>query len=518
MATPTAHDRLETYRAKRDFSKTSEPRGRAARAKRERAFVIQRHAARREHYDFRLEHHGVLLSWAVPKGPSLDPGDKRLAVHVEDHPLEYGGFEGSIPSGEYGAGTVMLWDRGSWEPHGDVDEGLEKGKLSFTLHGERLQGGWALVRLRARPNERRDNWLLIKEQDEEAERDGDALIENDGMSVKSGRSMEEISKSGAVWHSNRGAGDDGAQKPKSTRATGAVRPAEPGQEEAVAGIHLTNPDRVLYPDQGVTKRALADYYVAVAERMLPHIAGRPLALVRCPQGRAEECFFQKHASQGWPNAFGTIEITEKSATREYMYVEDVAGLVAAAQMGVLELHVWGSHAEKVEQPDRMVFDLDPDEALPFADVKAAARDLKRRLEEIGLLSFPMVTGGKGIHVVVPLERRHGWSEHRAFAEAMARHMAAEQPERYVAVMSKAKRRGKIFIDYLRNQRGATAIAPFSTRAKAGATIALPVSWQGLGRLANAHPATIRTVKRFLGRADPWKDYGRVRQHLPRFDR
>jgi bifunctional non-homologous end joining protein LigD len=842
-------DRLQTYREKRDFSRTAEPSGKpkAPRTRKQgRGYVIQKHAASRLHYDFRLEHNGVLLSWACPKGPSLDPADKRLAVHVEDHPVEYGGFEGTIPKGEYGGGTVMLWDRGHWEPHGDVGAGMAKGKLSFTLHGKRLQGAWALVRLRARDNRRgaRANWLLIKEKDAAAKSPGTRLVERELTSVKSGRTMEQIARGRRVWRSNRtdktsgtrktaakakssgrtasgskkkseasakippfvapqlttlvdappsgadwlheikfdgyrlvasvagntvvlrtrngldwsdkfsslagalaqlpcrsalldgevaiadseghtdfGAlqnalsegsggfgyylfdllhldGEDWRARPlierkqrleqllqntsgkgplfysshvqgrgeqvfdnacelhlegiiskrahdryhsgrtkswlkvkcgmeqefviigwrpsdkagrpfsslllavrdkgelrycgrvgtgysdarlselaarfgklarKDSPAKGMPRPiarraqfVEPVLVAEVAfrgwtrdglirqgsfkglredkpaqaivrerpmpkaqavkqskrnsgdveGVHITNPGRVLYPGQGVTKRALIDYYVAVAERMLPHVAGRPLALVRCPQGRGKECFFQKHASQGWPEAFGTIDIREKSATREYMYVEDVSGLVAAAQMGVLELHVWGSRADRVEQPDRMVFDLDPDEDLPFARVKAAARDLKKRLEAIDLQSFPMATGGKGIHVVVPLTPKHSWQQHREFAEALARHMADERPDLYVANMSKAKRRGKIFVDYLRNQRGATAIAPFSTRAKAGATVALPVSWQGLARLKNAHPATIGNAVRMVSRRDPWADYHKVRQALP----
>jgi bifunctional non-homologous end joining protein LigD len=293
----------------------------------------------------------------------------------------------------------------------------------------------------------------------------------------------------------------------------AVRQSKPESND-IEGIHITNPDRVLYPEQGVTKRTLVDYYLAVADHMLPHVRGRPLALVRCPQESGKECFFQKHASQGWPQAFGTIKIREKSATREYMYVENASGLVAAAQMGVLELHVWGSRAGQVEKPDRMVFDLDPDEDLPFEHVKAAARDLRKRLEAIGLQSFPMATGGKGIHVVVPLTRGHSWQQHREFAEALARHMADEQPDLYVANMSKAKRRGKIFVDYLRNQRGSTAIAPFSTRAKAGATVALPVSWQGLARLKNARPATIENAVRLVSRRDPWAGYHKIRQALP----
>jgi bifunctional non-homologous end joining protein LigD len=534
-------DRLQTYREKRDFTQTAEPSGKGRKAKRGRSFVVQKHAASRLHYDFRLEHAGVLLSWACPKGPSLDPADKRLAVHVEDHPVEYGGFEGTIPKDEYGGGTVMLWDRGSWEPHGDVDEGLAKGKLAFTLHGKRLIGDWALVRLRSRDGRKdtRENWLLVKERDGAAKSPGTALVDRELTSIKSGRTMDQIARGRAVWHSNRTEADASvtrndtrrktsskdstlkkAAKSKTSgraaRSTAKARSA--GQatwtSDEIEGVHITNPDRVLYPEQGVTKRALIDYYLAIAEHMLPYVVGRPLALVRCPQGRGKECFFQKHASQGWPDAFGTIRIREKSATREYMYIEDVRGLVAAAQMGVLELHIWGSRADGVERPDRMVFDLDPDETLPFDQVTAAARDLKKRLEAFGLQSFPMVTGGKGIHVVVPLARKHGWDEHRTFAEALARQMAAEEPERFVANMSKAKRRGKIFVDYLRNQRGSTAIAPFSTRAKTGATVALPVSWARLSRLKDAQPATIRNAVRVLGRTNPWPGYEKIRQTLP----
>jgi bifunctional non-homologous end joining protein LigD len=272
---------------------------------------------------------------------------------------------------------------------------------------------------------------------------------------------------------------------------------------------------MLFPDAGVTKGALAEYYEAIADDMLPHIEGRPLALVRCPDGPAKECFFQKHASPGWPDVFGRIRIREKSRNDEYLYIEDVRGLIGAVQMGVIEFHIWCSHADKVELPDRMVFDLDPDEGLDFAAVRDGARDLKKRLEAIGLQSFPMVTGGKGIHVVVPLTPKHTWDEHRGFAEALARLMAEQAPDRYVANMSKAKRRGKIFIDYLRNQRGATAIAPFSTRRRAEPFVALPVSWAALGRLDSAHPATVGTAPAMIRRAkDPWPGYFKIKQSLP----
>jgi bifunctional non-homologous end joining protein LigD len=301
-----------------------------------------------------------------------------------------------------------------------------------------------------------------------------------------------------------------AKTPKRRAARAKTHGDEAGE---FAGVRVTHPDRVLFEAQGVTKRDLIDYYLSVSDLILPHVANRPLSLVRCPQGSSGECFFQKHASAGFPGEFGHIRIKEKSATREYMTIEDERGLVAAVQVGTLELHVWGSHTDTLEKPDRMVFDFDPDEGLAFARVRDAAKDMRERLKQLGLESFPMATGGKGIHVVVPLVPKHSWDEHRNFAEALARVMEDEEPDRFVANMSKAKRKGRIFVDYLRNGRGATAISPYSTRARPGAHVATPVSWQQLSRLKDAHPASIRDARKLL-KADPWPDYERVKQALP----
>jgi bifunctional non-homologous end joining protein LigD len=283
----------------------------------------------------------------------------------------------------------------------------------------------------------------------------------------------------------------------------------------IAGIRITHPDRVVFPGQGVTKRDLAGYYTKISKLILPHLAERPLSLVRCPQGREKECFFQKHASPGWPEELHKIRIGEKSGSGEYMYVEDISGVVAAVQMGVLELHIWGSRVDRVEKPDRMVFDLDPDEGLPFSRVKEAALDLRKRLKQFKLESFAMASGGKGIHVVVPLAPEHSWDEHRAFSEALARVMEEEDPSRYVASMSKKKRRGRIFVDYLRNQRGSTAICPYSTRARKGAHIAAPLSWQGVAKLKNAQPYNVADAAKLARAGDPWKGYGSLRQPLPK---
>jgi bifunctional non-homologous end joining protein LigD len=282
-------------------------------------------------------------------------------------------------------------------------------------------------------------------------------------------------------------------------------------EDVIEGVRVTHPEKVLFADEGITKRNLIEHYVKVADRMLPHIANRPISLVRCPDGEGGECFFQKHASKGFPDEFRAVPIRESGGKKDYLYIKDLQGLVAAVQMGALELHLWGAHADEVEKPDRMVFDFDPDEDVDFGAVKSAAKDMRTRLKKLGLESFPMATGGKGIHVVVPLARGHSWEQHRDFAEAMARLMAEEEPDRFVATMSKAKRKGKIFIDYLRNTRGATAIAPYSSRARKGAPFAVPLSWQSLGSLKNAQPFSVGDVPR----GDPWKGYAKLRQRLPK---
>lgn len=284
--------------------------------------------------------------------------------------------------------------------------------------------------------------------------------------------------------------------------------------ETIEGVRVTHPDRVLFADHNVTKRELIEHYIAVADRMLPHIVDRPISLVRCPQGSGKACFFQKHASDGFPDQFEKVPIREKSGQQDYLYITDVQGLIASVQVGVLELHIWQCHVDDVEKPDRLVFDFDPDEGLDFAAVRTAARDMRDRLKKLGLESFAMVTGGKGVHVVAPLTRGHSWDQHKDFAEAMARLMEEEEPERFVANMAKAKRKGRIFVDYLRNQRGATAICPFSTRARKGAYVALPVSWTALARLPNAHPVAVGEMAKVLRGKDPWPGYFKLRQKLP----
>ena len=832
MAARQAKANLDEYNRRRDFRRTAEPPGKAGNRRAGKrnggAYLIQKHDASRLHYDFRLELDGVLKSWAVTRGPSLDPKDKRLAVRTEDHPLDYGDFEGVIPEGEYGGGTVMLWDRGTWEPKDDPREGLSKGKLSFHLRGERLTGDWALVRMRGKKKEKRENWLLVKERDAAADASG-SLLKRHTDSVASGRTMAQIAQSGAVlgeeeersgkrrgkaagtqgrarptfvapqlatlvdtapqggdwlheikWDGYRiqaiidggrvrlmtrnrkdwsdrfpairdllkdlpakravidgevvaltgeaadggmprsdfaalqqamesgaalcyvafdllhrdgddlrklplherkaalrdliGAGLEGkgaelrfcdhlagegpavhahacdmglegivskradrpyrsgrgrdwlkakcarreefviagfspsdkkgrpfaslllgsfengdlvyrgrvgtgfdaemmadlATKMRSlSRKTapfeevpatiartarwvtpklvaqiaytertpdGLLRhPAFQGLREDKAaeevhldrsetddtaaageGIALTHPDRVLFPEQGITKGDLADYLAAVADRILPHLARRPLSLVRCPQGRAKACFFQRHRMPGMPDAVHALPIVEKDGTKaDYLYVEDAAGLRALAQFGVLELHIWGAPATDVEKPDRLVFDLDPDEGLDFAAVRDAARDMRDLLAALGLQSFPLLTGGKGVHVVAPLTPARGWEEVKGFARGLSERLAQAAPDRFVAKASKQARKGRIFLDWLRNERGATAICPFSPRARKGAPVAVPVTWDELARATSGGDYDMAKLRRRLGRlkADPWAGYFDCRQRI-----
>ncbi len=561
---------LEQYRRMRDFGRTSEPAGKV-RKRAGWSFVVQKHDASHLHYDFRLELDGVLKSWAIPKGPSFDVHDRRLAVQTEDHPVEYGSFEGTIPEGEYGGGTVMLWDRGTWEPIGDPHAGLAKGHLDFELKGERLEGRWMLVRLRARPGERagRSNWMLIKRSDAHADPARDVVAEND-TSVTTGRSMDAIAGASGrkkkVWHSNRSdaapAGETslkariraaaregraksvksaaaakgttarkGSAREKKIESDGGprkweitargdraapakrnVRGTNAAARTVVAGIAISNGDRIVDAQSGSTKPDVARYYEAVSESLLSHAAGRPLALVRCPDGSSGACFFQKHSHPGMSEH---IHREVEPEGEEVLSVTDVRGLVSLAQWGVLELHGWGALLESLERPDWIVMDLDPGPDVGWSDVVDAALEMRERLDAIGLTSFVKTTGGKGLHVVLPLTRRHDWDTVKSFAQALALDAVEREPDRFVAVMSKQARKGKIFVDYLRNGRGATAVLPYSARARDGLPVAMPISWEDLRRGVDPAAFDIASVPQRLARRkkDPWSALPRTRQSI-----
>jgi bifunctional non-homologous end joining protein LigD len=503
---------LEEYSRKRDFAKTPEPRpGRVKSRERKPSYLIQKHDATRLHYDFRLELDGVLLSWAVTKGPSLDPADKRLAVRTEDHPLSYGSFEGTIPEGEYGGGPVMLWDTGWWEPEGDPRAGLKKGHLGFILHGDRLKGRWNLIRMRT--DGKKENWLLIKEDDDQASRGANReFLEGLSFSVKSGRSMEEIAR-----------GDNAKQKARASAAREvpaseasarpAIKSAKPGTL-VVNGVAITHPDRVISETGHVTKGELAEYYSAVAPFILPHIVRHPLSLLRCPAGIAGECFFQRNPGKGLGADVKSFTFKHEGKKHEYLFIDDEKGLLEVIQMGAIELHPWGATVDAIDYPDRMIFDLDPAPDVPFEALKLAAQDLRQRLQRKGLESMLKCTGGKGLHIVVPLAGEDKWPAVKAFAGSLAGEMVAAAPEAYVATMSKAKRTSKIFIDYFRNDYTATSIADYGVRARPGAPVALPLDWEELKTLKSASQFTMKNVLKRLRNRKPESVSKRKQQVLP----
>ncbi len=717
---------LDEYSRKRNFTITAEPPARVAATTTGRSFVVQKHAARQLHYDFRLELDGVLKSWSIPKGPSFDPAAKRLAVAVEDHPIDYGGFEGIIPAGQYGGGTVLLWDRGTWNPLLDPAAGLAAGHLKFELLGEKLRGRWALVRLkpRARASGGSDerSWLLVKDRDGHARPESEwSVTDARPESVATGRNLDAIAAaSDRVWHSNRGLADpsrvgsppalqgshlsaarvapmpEGVRpaRPKLARRvpdgdnwlheieivgerivaranggrvqllgvdgrdrtaalagvaslvrtlpanqvivdcvatalgadghSGADRPADtlyaidlpyldghdltrvplserkdvlaslvakanagagtatglryadhvlgrgretfaqasalgaagivskkvdsrypppalswrvvrcpsngathaqaaaavpklarkaPPTELLIAGVKLTHPQRMLYPDVGITKLDLARYYERVGERMLPYLVDRPLTLVRAPDGMNGQRFFVRHAGDWAPRELRQFEIAGGTGAGTAMIVDGLRGLVALAQMNVLEIHPWNARTSDLERPDRIVFDLDPGPEVPWSEVVDSARRVREVLETLDLASFVKTTGGKGLHVVVPLTPAATWDDTLEFSRVMAQALSRFEPARFSAGLAKAARTSKIFVDYLRNRRGATSVSVFSSRAQATATVSVPVTWDGLGFATRADAFHVGDVDQWFRGPDPWAEHSKIRQRL-----
>ena len=496
---------LGAYRKKREFARTAEPSGGSQIQNGGQAvFVVHKHAARHLHWDFRLQHNGVLWSWAVPKGPSMDPSDKRLAVRVEDHPLDYAGFEGRIPQGEYGAGTVEIWDEGHWKPHDDACAGLSRGELKFTLYGRRLSGEFALVGVKPRGRQRTGSWLLIKVHD------GAERVGADAETLEQGHSRVRETPIHQPGRRKKTTPKELSMKGSQQRARSQGNAAGSRESTKVGQVKLTHPDRELWP--GITKRNLANYWSEIANAALPELAARPLAVVRCPDGVDGQRFFQKHSHRGVP-----VQIRGGEAGGQpYLAIDDADGLAALTQIAAIELHSWRAHESDPSHPDRLVFDLDPGEGVPFGEVTKAAHVVRARLGEIGLQSFCRTTGGRGLHVIAPIIREYDWSAVRTFCHDFANLLAESAPERFVSAVPKRQRKGRILVDWLRNGLGATAIASFSPRAHLAATVATPLAWQEVTHRLDPEAYTLASIPRRLKRQgrDPWGDFATLRQPLP----
>ena len=449
---------LKKYNSKRNFNKTKEPVGKVRKKKKVKLrFVIQHHIARKDHYDLRLEWNGVYVSFAVPKGPSFNPKDKRLAVKVEDHPLSYGNFEGTIPKGEYGGGTVMLFDKGYWIPSKGDKINFNDGTIKFNLNGKRFVGNWALVHFKD------DNWLLIKENDEFI---SNKSISNFKTSIKTGRTMKEI--------------ENNIKKEKD--------------------IKVTNPNKLIFEKEKISKKDIVRYYDIISERMMPFLENRLISTVRCPNGINNETFYMKHLNTNSQN-IGTKYIKNN---QNYYYIKNNTGLLEEVQMNSYEFHIWGCEKNSINKPDILVFDLDPDESLNIKDIRQGVKDLKSILDELKLKSYLKTSGGKGYHIYVPLKTT-SWKKTEKIAFDIAELMVTKWRDKYTTNMRKENRKGKIFIDYFRNKKGATSVCPYSLRLKEKATISCPIFWNELDTI-KPNSITIKNIKDRLKKKDPWKDF------------
>ena len=438
-------NKLTKYNSKRNFNKTKEPIGKLSKKRKKLTFCIQHHLARKDHYDLRLEHNKTMPSWAIPKGPSYNPNDKRLAIKVEDHPLSYKTFEGTIPKGEYGGGTVMLFDIGTYE----IIK-YEKNLIKVIFHGQRLKGMWTLTHFN------NTNWLLIKDKDYFKNY---IDIKKYKRSIKTNRTMQEITNN---------------EKKKT--------------------ITITNPSKKIIGN--ITKQQIYSYYEKIAPRMMPYLENRLISTIRAPYGTTKEVFYKKHLE----NSHGFLE-----KLGNYYYILDTIALLSEVQMNSYEFHIWGSNASKNNYPNMMVFDFDPDEKLPLKTLRRGIKYLKEILDNLNLKSFLKTSGGKGYHVVIPFRTQITWKKFYKISEDIANILVNTYPDIFTTNIRKENRHNKIFIDYLRNQKSATSVAPYSIRLKKNAPISMPISWQELDKI-KPNEITINNVFKRLKKKDPWEDY------------
>ncbi|MGV3759563.1 MAG: DNA polymerase ligase N-terminal domain-containing protein [Actinomycetota bacterium] len=525
-------DRLATYRAKRDFTRTAEPAGSAPPAEDGHRFVVQRHRATRLHYDLRLEADGVLVSWAVPKGPTLDPGVRRMAVHVEDHPLEYFDFEGVIPRGEYGGGDVIVWDWGTWsaeDPDYDLAAAVRDGDVHVDLHGEKLAGRFVLVRRDGQPADK-EQWLLLHKHDDHAVDGWDP--EDHDRSVKSGRTNDEVAAApDHEWHSDA---------PAATAATpvGAGAWAAPTGDEldALAGLgkegrwrfqerelRVTNLDKVLYPGRGgepeITKREVIAYHAAIAPHMLPYLVGRPVNLNRFPGGATTKGFWHKEHPDHAPDwvTRWRYEGADPDETQWYSVLDSPPSLAWAANYGgAVEIHPWTSTADRPDRPSWALVDLDPGEETAWEDLLLLATLHRTALEHLGVQGMPKVTGKRGIQIWIPVAERYTFDDTRAWVERLSRTIGRTVPELISWEWQKDKRGGKARLDYTQNAMNKTLVVPFGARPAPGAPVSVPIGWEELDD-PELRPDrwTIRTVlDRLAETGDPLGPLVGLPQELP----
>jgi bifunctional non-homologous end joining protein LigD len=551
----TPEHALTEYRHKRDFTRTPEPGGAPAGLplatdRHPLRYVIQKHAASHLHFDFRLELDGVMKSWAIPKGPSLDPAVKRLAVQVEDHPIEYNTFEGTIPEGEYGGGTVMLWDRGTYTPSAAQseaasvsDEALlrreyKDGTLDITLHGERLHGRWALVRTKGRGGAGKPQWLLIKRRDEYADPDTD-ITATATTSVATGRDMAEIAGGERTGSRKQQAGSRGDKSPVASRESPATarhgeisstarshwRPATGdsrliSQLDAIqhAGgngvlrivrgrtLEVSSLDRVFFPHEGYTKGDLMRYYAQVSRVILPALAGRPLVLKRSPEGVEGETFFQQKPPEHVPTGVRVATITgEGGTTQERIVGGDLTTLLYLVQLGCISMDPWLSRVGTLEMADYAILDLDPGPRAPFARVAEVALMVRAELDALGLHGVPKTSGSRGVHIALPLPPRTPFELARHVAQVIATRVATAHPrEATVERTVKERAPDAIYVDFLQNAAGKSVASAYCIRARAGATVSTPLDWSELETQLDPHAFTIETVPaRIAARGDLW---------------
>lgn len=506
MSAPT--DRLATYRKKRDFAVTSEPAGalHAAPADEGWRFVVQRHRATRLHYDLRLEAAGVLLSWAVPKGPTLDPDVRRMAVHVEDHPLEYFDFEGVIPNDEYGAGDVIVWDWGTWSLGKGTDplKALARGELHFDLVGEKLAGRFALVR--TGPAGKKEQWLLIHKHDNHAVEGWDP--EDHPASVKSGRTNDEVASApAATWTSTT---LWAAPTPDELAALDGLPKSGGAWALGDRTLKLTNLDKVLIPaarpHPPITKRDLIRHYANLAPAILPYLADRPVNLHRFPDGTERSGFWHKarptHAPE-WITAWRNPD-ADPGETEVYSVLDSPASLAWAANFGAIELHPWTSTAEHPHRPTWAMIDIDPGTSSSFDDVLTLAELHRTALEHLGVEACPKVSGRRGVQVWVPVADGTTFDDTRTFVERLSRMIGETVPQLISWEWEKSKRSGLARLDYTQNAINKTLVAPFSVRPAPGAPVSVPITWDEL-RDPDLRPDrwTIETIaQRLLTAGDP----------------